>query len=152
MTVAKFLSETKSIENGIQRLIDIEAKLRGYANQAQYSLDNVPTADVEQITSKMSDLIQSLKKRIDDLKNHISSHKDTLNQSDLKMEQNALDTTVRKLANAVQKYNETQVEYDKNVKSHVKQVLKAVVNKTDQEVDELVESGNGIEAIRSDDG
>ena len=65
------------------------------------------------------------------------------------MEHNALDTTVRKLANAVQKYIETQVEYDKNVKSHVKQVLKAVVNKTDQEVDELVESGNGIEAIRS---
>ena len=60
------------------------------------------------------------------------------------MEQNALDTTVRKFANTVQKYNETQVEYDKNVKSHVKQVLKAVVNKTDQ-----VESGNGIEAIRS---
>lgn len=65
------------------------------------------------------------------------------------MEQNALDTTVRKFANTVQKYNETQVEYDKNVKSHVKQVLKAVVNKTDQEIDELVESGNGIEAIRS---
>lgn len=41
------------------------------------------------------------------------------------------------------------MEYDTNVKSHVKQVLKAVVNKTDQEVDELVESGNGIEAIRS---
>ena len=65
------------------------------------------------------------------------------------MEQNALDTTVRKFANTVQKYNETQVEYDNNVKSHVKQVLKAVVNKTDQEIDELEESGNGIEAIRS---
>lgn len=64
------------------------------------------------------------------------------------MEQNAVDTTVRKLANAVQKYNETQVEYDTNVKSHVKQVLKAVVNKTDQEIDEIVETGHGIEAIR----
>ena len=64
------------------------------------------------------------------------------------MEQNALDTTVRKLATAVQNYNATQVEYDTNVKARVKGVLKTVLDKTDAEIDEVIESGQSIEAIR----
>ena len=40
------------------------------------------------------------------------------------MEQNALDTAVRKFASTVAAYNATQVEYDKNVKARVKGVLK----------------------------
>ena len=63
------------------------------------------------------------------------------------MEQNALDTTVRKLATAVQNYNATQVEYDTNVKARVKGVLKTVLDKTDAEIDEVIESGQSIEAI-----
>ena len=148
MTVLQFLNEIKSIESGIQRINDVEKKLSGYAHQANFSLDNIPSDDVEQITASTSDLIKSLKERIDQLKEYIQSHKDSLNQSDMKMEQNALDTTVRKLATAVQNYNATQVEYDTNVKARVKGVLKTVLDKTDAEIDEVIESGQSIEAIR----
>ena len=65
-----------------------------------------------------------------------------------RMEQNALDTVVRKFANTVAAYNATQVEYDKNVKARVKGVLKTVLNKSDAELDEVIESGQSIEAIR----
>lgn len=64
------------------------------------------------------------------------------------MEQNALNTCVRKFADAVQAYNTTQVEYDKNVKARVKGVLQTVLDKTDAEIDEVIESGQSIEAIR----
>ena len=47
------------------------------------------------------------------------------------MEQNALDTAVRKFASTVAAYNATQVEYDKNVKARVKGVLKTVLDKSD---------------------
>ena len=60
------------------------------------------------------------------------------------MEQNALDTAVRKFASTVAAYNATQVEYDKNVKG----VLKTVLDKSDAELDEVIESGQSIEAIR----
>lgn len=64
------------------------------------------------------------------------------------MEQNALNTCVRKFADTVQTYNSTQVEYDKNVKARVKGVLKTVLDKSDAEIDEVIESGQSIEAIR----
>ena len=54
----------------------------------------------------------------------------------IRMEQNALDTAVRKFASTVAAYNATQVEYDKNVKARVKGVLKTVLNKSDAELDE----------------
>lgn len=65
-----------------------------------------------------------------------------------RMEQNALNTCVRKFADSVQAYNSTQVEYDKNVKARVKGVLKTVLDKSDAELDEVIESGQSIEAIR----
>ena len=64
------------------------------------------------------------------------------------MEKNALDTAVRKFASTVAAYNATQVEYDKNVKARVKGVLKTVLDKSDAELDEVIESGQSIEAIR----
>ena len=57
-----------------------------------------------------------------------------------RIEENSIDTAVRKFADAVAKYNATQVEYDKNVKARVKGVLKTVL-----------ESGQSIEAIRGVD-
>ena len=66
----------------------------------------------------------------------------------IRMEQKALDTAVRKFASTVAAYNATQVEYDKNVKARVKGVLKTVLNKSDAELDEVIESGQSIEAIR----
>ena len=53
ITVQQFLSEVKKIESGIQRIwqisavevvscSDVEAKLSGYAYQANFSLDNIP--------------------------------------------------------------------------------------------------------------
>ena len=81
-----------------------------------------------------------------------------MNASDLKwvwvlwmmrrIEENAVDTAVRKFADAIAKYNATQVEYDKNVKARVKGVLKTVLDKSDAEIDQVIESGQSIEAIR----
>ena len=59
-----------------------------------------------------------------------------------------MDTAVRKFADAIAKYNTTQVEYDKNVKARVKGVLKTVLDKSDAEIDQVIESGQSIEAIR----
>ena len=84
-----------------------------------------------------------------------------MNASDLKwfksssmicrIEENSIDTAVRKFADAVAKYNATQVEYDKNVKARVKGVLKTVLDKPDEEIDQVIESGQSIEAIRGVD-
>lgn len=41
-----------------------------------------------------------------------------------------------------------QMEYDKDVKARVKGVLKTVLDKSDAELDEVIESGQSIEAIR----
>ena len=68
-----------------------------------------------------------------------------------RMEENSIDTAVRKFADAVAKYNATQVEYDKNVKARVKGVLKTVLDKPDEEIDQVIESGQSIEAIRGVD-
>lgn len=65
-----------------------------------------------------------------------------------RIEENSVDTAIRKFADTVSKYNATQVEYDKNVKARVKGVLKTVLDKTDAELDEVIESGQSIEAIR----
>ena len=65
-----------------------------------------------------------------------------------RIEENSVDTAIRKFADTVAKYNATQVEYDKNVKARVKGVLKTVLDKTDAELDEVVESGQSIEALR----
>ena len=59
-----------------------------------------------------------------------------------------MDTAVRKFVDAIAKYNATQVEYDKNVKARVKGVLKTVLDKSDAEIDQVIESGQSIEAIR----
>ena len=71
-----------------------------------------------------------------------------MNASDLKwiksssminrIEENSIDTAVRKFADAVAKYNATQVEYDKNVKARVKGVLKTVLDKPDEEIDQVI--------------
>ncbi|KNB42403.1 epimorphin family [Blastocystis sp. subtype 4] len=106
------------------------------------------TSDVEQITDNTSKLIKSTKAQIDALKDHIKNHKESMNASDLKIEENSIDTAVRKFADAVAKYNATQVEYDKNVKARVKGVLKTVLDKPDEEIDQVIESGQSIEAIR----
>ena len=66
----------------------------------------------------------------------------------IRIEENSVDTAIRKFADTVAKYNATQVEYDKNVKARVKGVLKTVLDKTDAELDEVVESGQSIEALR----
>ena len=66
----------------------------------------------------------------------------------IRIEENSIDTAIRKFADTVAKYNATQVEYDKNVKARVKGVLKTVLDKTDAELDEVVESGQSIEALR----
>ena len=68
-----------------------------------------------------------------------------------RIEENSIDTAVRKFADAVAKYNATQVEYDKNVKARVKVVLKTVLDKPDEEIDQVIESGQSIEAIRGVD-
>ena len=65
-----------------------------------------------------------------------------------RIEENSIDTAVRKFADAVAKYTATQVEYDKNVKARVKGVLKTVLDKPDEEIDQVIESGQSIEAIR----
>ena len=148
ITVPQFLAEVKKIDAGIARICDVEKKLSGYAYQANISLDNIPSGDVEQITENTSKLIQSIKGQIDGLKSHIAKHKETMNASDLKIEENAVDTAVRKFADAIAKYNATQVEYDKNVKARVKGVLKTVLDKSDAEIDQVIESGQSIEAIR----
>ena len=59
-----------------------------------------------------------------------------------------MGTTHRIEADAIAKYNATQVEYDKNVKARVKGVLKTVLDKSDAEIDQVIESGQSIEAIR----
>ena len=148
MTVTQFLDEIKSLESGIQRISDVEKKLNGYAYQANFSLDNIPSADVEQITENTSNLIKTLKVKMDSLKDHITTHKSTMIESDVKMEQNALDTAVRKFASTVAAYNATQVEYDKNVKARVKGVLKTVLDKSDAELDEVIESEIGRASCR----
>ena len=66
----------------------------------------------------------------------------------LRMEKNALDTLVRKFTTSVQAYNSAQSEYDTNVKARLKGVLKTVLNKSDAEIDEVIESGNSIDALR----
>ena len=43
------------------------------------------------------------------------------------------------------------MEYDKNVKARVKGVLKTVLDKPDEEIDQVIESGQSIEAIRGVD-
>ena len=68
-----------------------------------------------------------------------------------RIEENSIDTAVRKFADAVAKYNATQVEYDKNVKARVKGVLKTVLDKPDEEIDQVIESGQSIEANRGVD-
>ena len=68
-----------------------------------------------------------------------------------RIEENSIDTAVRKFADAVAKYDATQVEYDKNVKARVKGVLKTVLDKPDEEIDQVIESGQSIEAIRGVD-
>ena len=68
-----------------------------------------------------------------------------------RIEENSIDTAVRKFADAVAKYNATLVEYDKNVKARVKGVLKTVLDKPDEEIDQVIESGQSIEAIRGVD-
>ena len=65
-----------------------------------------------------------------------------------RIEENSIDTAVRKFADTVAKYNATQVEYDKNVKARVKGVLKTVLDKPDEEIDQVIEMGQSIEAIR----
>ena len=65
-----------------------------------------------------------------------------------RIEENAVDTAVRKFADAIAKYNATQVEYDKNVKARVKGVLKTVLDTSAAEIDQVIESGQSIEAIR----